>query len=656
MIGADKNELKIDAILHLNPSLKQCVNFPTRQNSPAILDIVITDLHIYYQNPVCEDPLEVDDDKIGSPSDHFMVFLEPINAINNQRIRSKRTFNYRAYNDEAFAKMGENLDKIVWGDVFKNSSEDQVYAFQKTVFEVFDQCFPLKTKTVINESEPFFTDKLSKLRKRKQREFHKNRKSDKYLSLSKIYKKELSLAKESHYRKKISKLKSANPKQWFKWVKSLVDHESEDNRLEVENIKHLSSKEQAEMIASKFAEVSNEYEPLDRSKIHIPYFSQEDVPVFTEQEVLEVLMDLKVNKASRQTDIPARILKAFANKLSEPMTKVINNAIMSGIWPDFLKMEVVTPVPKVSQPKCIDDLRNISGLMSMNKVMEKLICKLIISDMKSKMDPSQYANQKGVSVDHYLIKMLDKILVELDKKGESTAVIATLVDWSKAFPRLDSTLGITSFIENGVRPSLIPIIISFFENRRMCVKWHGELSTVRPMPAGGSQGSTFGVLGYLSQSNDNADCVPSDERFKFMDDLSFLETVLIMNIGMATYNIKNHVPSNLPSHNQIIPSQNLKTQQYLDSIQKWTSDRMMVLNEKKTKSMIFNFTKEKQFVTDIKLKNETLEVVKETKLLGVHITSDLKWNRNTEHLVKDSNRRMRVLHRAANFTKIQEIC
>ena len=109
--------------------------------------------------------------------------------------------------------------------------------------------------------------------------------------------------------------------------------------------------------------------------------------------------------------------------------------------------------------------------------------------------------------------------------------------------------------------------------------------------------------------------------------------------------------SNLPSHNQIIPSQNLKTQQYLDSIQKWTSDRMMVLNEKKTKSMIFNFTKEKQFVTDIKLKNETLEVVKETKLLGVHITSDLKWNRNTEHLVKDSNRRMRVLHRAANFTK-----
>ena len=49
--------------------------------------------------------------------------------------------------------------------------------------------------------------------------------------------------------------------------------------------------------------------------------------------------------------------------------------------------------------------------------MEKLICKLIIKDMKDKMDASQFANQKGVSVDHYLIKMIDKILSDLDKKG-----------------------------------------------------------------------------------------------------------------------------------------------------------------------------------------------------------------------------------------------
>ena len=55
-------------------------------------------------------------------------------------------------------------------------------------------------------------------------------------------------------------------------------------------------------------------------------------------------------------------------------------------------------------------------------------------------------------------------------------------------------------------------------------------------------------------------------------------------------------------------------------------------------------------MTDFKLKNEGSEVVKETKLLGVFITNDLKWNKNTEQLVKDANKRMRVLHRAAQFS------
>ena len=38
------------------------------------------------------------------------------------------------------------------------------------------------------------------------------------------------------------------------------------------------------------------------------------------------------------------------------------------------------------------------------------------------------------------------------------------------------------------------------------------------------------------------------------------------------------------------------------------------------------------------------------QLLGTIITSDLKWRRNTETIVKDANKRMRILHAAAKFT------
>ena len=60
----------------------------------------------------------------------------------------------------------------------------------------------------------------------------------------------------------------------------------------------------------------------------------------------------------------------------------------------------------------------------------------------------------------------------------------------------------------------------------------------------------------------------------------------------------------------------------------------MILNQKKPKVMIFNFTDKYKFTTNLNLNDENLEVVKQAKLLGVMISDDLKWDKNTEYLVK----------------------
>ena len=188
------------------------------------------------------------------------------------------------------------------------------------------------------------------------------------------------------------------------------------------------------------------------------------------------------------------------------MTDLINASIRRGNWPDIFKMEIVTPVPKEFPPQSLDHLRNISGLLNIDKVAEKLISKLIISDMKEKLDPSQYANQPGLSIQHYLIKMIDRVLGALDtnSKGDKCAVLATLVDWKQAFPRQCPKLGVESFIKNGVRPALIPVLVNYFQGRQMKVKWKRQLSKPRDLIGGGPQGSTFGIWEYLSQSNGNA--------------------------------------------------------------------------------------------------------------------------------------------------------
>jgi hypothetical protein len=140
------------------------------------------------------------------------------------------------------------------------------------------------------------------------------------------------------------------------------------------------------------------------------------------------------------------------------------------------------------------------------------------------MDTAQFGNTRGTSINHYLIKIINRILTALDKNSrrEKFAVVANLIDWNKAFPRQCPKLGVQSFIKNGVRPSLNPILISFFQNRKMTVKWQGCMSETKNLPGGGPQGATLGFLEYLSQSNDSANIVPVEDRFKFVDDLTAL--------------------------------------------------------------------------------------------------------------------------------------
>ena len=247
---------------------------------------------------------------------------------------------------------------------------------------------------------------------------------------------------------------------------------------------------------------------------------------------------------------------------------------------------------------------------------------------------------------------MDRVLKALDgsTKGEHTAVLCTLVDLSKAFDRQNPTLAIKSFQENGVRACLIPLLISFFEDRRMFVKWHDVISDLKTLPGGGPQGCSLGLWSFLSQTNDNPEDAVNEDIYKFVDDKSVLEVINLLSIGIASHNPKMRVPSNVMTSNIVIPAENLKTQEHLEKISDWTKRKQFKLNTKKTQNIIFNYSKNYQFSTDLKLEGDVIETVQETKLLGTIITNDLNWNRNTQSIVKQSNKRMSFLHKASRFT------
>ena len=168
---------------------------------------------------------------------------------------------------------------------------------------------------------------------------------------------------------------------------------------------------------------------------------------------------------------------------------------------------------------------------------------------------------------------------------------------------------------------------------------------------GGPQGSTAGIIQFLSTSNNSADNISDDLKYRFIDDLSALELVNLLNIGIQSHNIKQQVPNNVPVHNQIIQSDKLKSQQDIKDIDNWSKDNLMKLNPKKCKNMIINFSQKYQFSTSIKLHNEIIETVDDMKVLGTYISKDLKWDKNTNEIVKNANQRMQILHSASKFTR-----
>ena len=135
-----------------------------------------------------------------------------------------------------------------------------------------------------------------------------------------------------------------------------------------------------------------------------------------------------------------------------------------------------------------------------------------------------------------------------------------------------------------------------------------------------------------------------------MDDITILEKVNLVVTGLTSWNFKASIPSDIPTHNQYIPKENLSSNNHLKYIEKWTDNKKMILNQKKTKQMIFNYTHKHQFTTRMSMKNENLEIVKEAKLLGVIISDDLKWNQNTNYLIKKAYKRMELLRKASHFT------
>jgi hypothetical protein len=201
---------------------------------------------------------------------------------------------------------------------------------------------------------------------------------------------------------------------------------------------------------------------------------------------------------------------------------------------------------------------------------------------------------------------------------------------------------------------LLKIVIAFLTNRKMVVRYQGATSGVKDLPGGGPQGTLLGLLlflvlindcGFATQENRIGEHVTSRKNFKaanllhlkYVDDMTLAESIKLKEQLIDVPESARPLPDSYHARTgHALPDGNSAVLKQLHETRKYAEENSMVINYKKTKVMLFNNCKKWDFMPELVVEGNQLEVLEEIKILGVVVRSDMKWCSNTKCIVEET--------------------
>ena len=355
-------------------------------------------------------------------------------------------------------------------------------------------------------------------------------------------------------------------------------------------------------------------------------------------------------------------MKEFAPEMAAPAGHIFRNIMKTGHWPRQWRLEYGTPLQKTPNPVNEDDLRVISLTSYLSKQFEQFVVCWLLEHISDKLDWGQYGGRKATSISHYLIDFVNFILYNQDL-AVPHSVIAVMIDFSKAFNRINHNIILTILSDMGVPGWLLRIVAGFLSNRELILRYKGKYSSRKKLPGGGPQGTKLGLflflilinaagVGYLEKhigkeiTGRLCKRKPiKDIHLKYVDDMSIAQS-----INLPECLIPNPNPIRPFEHhdhtNHILPNDSYNLQEQIDKLVEYCQINDMKINENKTKVMIFNTRKNYDGKPRLSVRGDQfLEVVESCKLLGVILRSDMRWNENTDYICKKGYSRLWLLRR-----------
>ena len=439
LLNPDNNKTKtyIDTLLCNN--IIPCISLPTRitDHSATIID------HVNFFRPLTDKGLYCGN-IFFDISDHLPNFV----IFQGKCIQKDDRPIFRIYDEKNIANIKTKFSNIAWQDVITLDDANDAYdVFVSKFNDEFKFCFPYKriSRNKIKKKK-WLTKGLLISIKHKNRLFRRclakpnnTLKQFEYKQHTNKLTNILKVAEKNYYTDLILNEKKSTQALW-KIYNNLMGRNKVNTNNAVNKIK-LNGKvvSGAHNIANAF----NEYFSTVGSKLADSYphndnyckylTSSSSNSIFlspiTEQELIQEISKLPLNKSPGIDQIPSKMIKSVAPYIIKPLVHIFNYSFTTGKVPKKLKIAKVVPIFKSKEKSNPGNYRPINLLSIFNKLLEKMMYKRLYSFV-SKYDilfKHQFGFRNNYSILLALIEITDNIREEIEK---GNLVIGTYLDLS----------------------------------------------------------------------------------------------------------------------------------------------------------------------------------------------------------------------------------
>ena len=251
--------------------------------------------------------------------------------------------------------------------------------------------------------------------------------------------------------------------------------------------------------------------------------------------VLKHLSSLRTKNSAGVDGISVKLFKTLSPALINPLTLIINQSLVTGIFPAKLKIAKVLPLFKKGDCAVMNNYRPISLLTATSKLFEKVVLSQLYDYFRNNdlFYDSQYGFLKNYSTELAAMELTDNVLKDIDDKHITLAIF---MDLSKAFDTLDHGILIWKLAHYGINGIALEWFTSYLTGRTQYVEIDGVSSNILSLSTGVPQGSILGPLLFLIYMNDIPNCTEYFNFILYADDTTLSSTIQIPS--MSDFNIK----------------------------------------------------------------------------------------------------------------------